>query len=46
MNDYCTKCEDNGILGVVGGIPVTCSCQTGKNAKEANPDWLTEADLQ
>lgn len=51
MNDDCERCEGNGILAVITKgflgdmVPVVCSCQTGKNAKAANPNWLTEEDV-
>ena len=37
--ESCDRCDDSGIVGVNAIGPITCTCQVGKNAKEANPDW-------
>ena len=37
--ESCDRCDDSGIVGVNVNGPITCTCQVGKNAKAANPDW-------
>lgn len=34
----CERCEDTGVVGYTDR-PITCTCRTGMNAHEANPDW-------
>jgi len=40
FQDSCELCDNSGIQSIAeDGIPVTCTCPTGKNALAANPTW-------